>query len=89
MPVISFNEQRDPQAKPAVLEYFGKTAVNNMSYRIMRTLYPVLKLIYPNGIVTSEGLARTIYKCGLHGGPLKILENRDIREYSMRQINEI
>ena len=27
--VASFNEQRDPQAKPAVLQYFGKTAVNN------------------------------------------------------------
>ena len=30
--VASFNEQRDPQAKPAVLQYFGKTAVNNKSY---------------------------------------------------------
>ena len=65
----------------------GKT--HFAGYRIMRTLYPVLKLIHPNGVVTSEDLARTIYKCGLHGGPLKILENRDIREYSMRQINEI
>ena len=27
--VASFNEQRDPLAKPAVLQYFGKTAVNN------------------------------------------------------------
>ena len=27
--LASFNEQRDPQAKPAVLQYFGKTAVNN------------------------------------------------------------
>ena len=27
--VASFNEQRDPQTKAAVLKYFGKTAVNN------------------------------------------------------------
>ena len=27
--VASFNEQRDPQAKPEVIQYFGKTAVNN------------------------------------------------------------
>ena len=27
--VASFNEQCDPQAKPAVLQYFGKTTVNN------------------------------------------------------------
>ena len=26
--VASFNVRRDPQAKPAVLQYFGKTAVN-------------------------------------------------------------
>ena len=29
----SFNEQRDPQAKPAVLQYFGKTAVNNKYHK--------------------------------------------------------
>ena len=27
--LASFNEQRDPQAKSAVLQYFGKTAVHN------------------------------------------------------------
>ena len=37
--VASFNEQRDPQAKPAVLQYFGKTAVNNKRLFYWRLMY--------------------------------------------------
>ena len=34
--VASFNEQRDPQAKHAVLQYFGKTAVNHKDDKPLR-----------------------------------------------------
>ena len=39
--VASFNEQRVPQARPAVLQYFGKNAVNNQDY----TIHVILNLI--------------------------------------------
>ena len=51
----------------------------NMSYRIMRALYPIFKALYPNGVITSDDLARAIFITGLNGGNKTILENRDIK----------
>ena len=72
--------------RPAYIYPSSPRVEPNMSYRIMRTLYPVLKLIYPNGVVTSEDLARTLYKCGQHGGQKEVMEDRDIREYNVNSI---
>lgn len=55
----------------------------NLSYRIMRALYPVARLIYPDIGIPSDDLARAMVHAGLHGtpgDPSPILENRDIRE---------
>jgi nucleoside-diphosphate-sugar epimerase len=52
----------------------------NMSYRIMRALYPIFRTIYPNGVITSDDLARAMFITGLNGGDKMIFENRDIRQ---------
>jgi len=52
----------------------------NMSYRIMRVLYPIFKTIYPNGVITSDDLVRAMFITGLNGGNKMIFENRDIKE---------
>ena len=52
----------------------------NMSYRIMRALYPLFKTIYPNGVITSDDLAKAMFITGLNGGNKIIFENRDIRQ---------
>lgn len=54
----------------------------NLTYRLMRPLYPVVRRIYPNIGISSEDLARAMVYAGLegtwgHGSP--VLENRDIR----------
>ena len=54
----------------------------NVSYRIMRTLYPAVRRIYPNIGILSEELARAMVTAGLKGTPghdSPILENRDLR----------
>jgi uncharacterized protein YbjT (DUF2867 family) len=54
----------------------------NLSYRVMRRLWPVLLLVLPNGGVSSEDLARVMVSAGLEGTQgheSPILENRDIR----------
>jgi hypothetical protein len=54
----------------------------NLTYRIMRSLYPVVRHLYPNIGVSSEDLARVMLNAGLNGTPghaSPILENRDIR----------
>lgn len=51
----------------------------NVSYRIMRSIYPIFKALYPNGVVTSIDLANAMFKTGLQGGDKVILENKDIK----------
>jgi len=54
----------------------------NFMYRISRTLYPVLRRVYPNIGVTSEKLARVMVHTGLYGSgnhESPVLENKTIR----------
>jgi len=51
----------------------------NVSYRLMRRLYPVLNLVALNFSVTSTDLAAAIFTVGMDGCKLEILENKDIR----------
>jgi len=54
----------------------------NLVYTITRFLYPLLRRIYPNIGISSEGLARVMVHAGLYGigeNENPILENKDIR----------
>jgi len=54
----------------------------NLAYRISRTLYPVIRRIYPNIGIPSEDLARAMVHDGLYGpaeNENAILENKAIR----------
>lgn len=56
----------------------------NLTYRIMRSLYPVVRRIYPNIGLSSEDLSRAMLQAGLEGTPghdSPVLENRDIRRF--------
>lgn len=50
----------------------------NMSYRISRWLYPVMKLMGNNVTIRSTELALSMFLTGLKGCPQEILENEDI-----------
>lgn len=54
----------------------------NISYRIMRFVYPVYKLIHSKGVITSIALAEVIFKTGLHGSDQNIFENKDLIKIS-------
>jgi len=54
----------------------------NFSYRLLRTLYPAFRLLFPNQVIRADDLARAmldvvVRETGQHGGP--VFENRDIR----------
>ncbi|MEM1320890.1 MAG: NAD(P)H-binding protein [Bacteroidota bacterium] len=51
----------------------------SFTYRLMRSLYPLLKAIYPQGAISSERLAKAMFKAGLYGADKTILENEDIK----------
>lgn len=51
----------------------------NFSYRLMRGLYPVLRVVYPNVGVASDVLAAAMLKAAFQGAAVApVLENRDI-----------
>lgn len=54
----------------------------NFSYRLLRAIYPVFRLLFPNQVIRSDELARVIVDVAVRGtdesrGP--VFENRDIR----------
>ena len=75
-------EQGFPAAyifRPGYIYPVHKRKEPSLVYRFSRRLYPLLKVLIPNGVVTSKHLGRAMVKTGLYGGDRVIFENRDIR----------
>lgn len=51
----------------------------NLPYRIMRSLYPIYRRIYPKGVITSDQLSQAMFAAGLYGTAHETLENEDIK----------
>jgi uncharacterized protein YbjT (DUF2867 family) len=54
----------------------------NFSYRILRAIYPVFRILFPNQVIRADDLARTMVDAAMRGigeGRTFVLENRDIR----------
>jgi uncharacterized protein YbjT (DUF2867 family) len=54
----------------------------NLSYRLLRAMYPVFRVLFPNQVIRADDLARAmvdvvVSEDGQRGGP--VFENRDIR----------
>src|SRR6266481_4378181 len=54
----------------------------NFSYRLLRAIYPVFRVLFPNQVIPSDDLARAMVDVAVRetenpGGP--VFENRDIR----------
>src|SRR6267143_4478951 len=59
----------------------------NFSYRLLRTIYPAFRVLFPNQVIRADDLARSMVDvavCGTaeHRGP--VFENRDIRAMVLR-----
>ena len=54
----------------------------NLSYRLLRAIYPAFRVVFPNQVIRADDLARTMVHAVVHGtadGRTVVLENRDIR----------
>jgi uncharacterized protein YbjT (DUF2867 family) len=54
----------------------------NLSYRLMRGVYPVFRALFPNQVIRADDLARAmvdLVTAGTGAAPSQVLENRDIR----------
>ena len=66
--------------RPAYIYPVEKRKEPSLIYGLTRRLYPVLKAIYANGVVTSRHLAEAMLTIGLKGGDQRIYENPEIRK---------
>jgi len=57
----------------------------NFTYKLSRKLYPLLKAIYPEGVIKSTDLAKAIFKTGIKGHSKMVLENKDIRKIDLSE----
>ena len=54
----------------------------NVSYRMLRAVYPVFRTLFPNQVIRADDLARVMVDAAVRGtasGPGPVFENRDIR----------
>lgn len=65
--------------RPAYIYPVTPRTEPNLSYRLWRKLYPLLKNVIPNSVITSEQLAQAIFKVGIKGSDKVILENVAIK----------
>ena len=59
----------------------------NLSYRVLRAIYPAFRILFPNQVIRADDLARAMVDVALQetgdsGSP--IFENRDIRAMGRR-----
>jgi uncharacterized protein YbjT (DUF2867 family) len=55
----------------------------NFSYRLLRAIYPALRVLFPNQVIQADDMARAMVYAAVHGIGSEhhavVLENRDIR----------
>ncbi|MFC2136726.1 NAD(P)H-binding protein [Bacteroidota bacterium] len=78
--IISLEFQKTHIFRPGYIYPVTPRKEPNFSYRLTRKLYPVLKAIYPNGVITSVQLAKAIFNTGLKGGDQIIYKNKTIKD---------
>jgi uncharacterized protein YbjT (DUF2867 family) len=60
----------------------SKTRMYRMLYAVFRPLTPLLKVLLPNHVTTSEQVGRAMLKVAKQGAPKAVLESEDIRTFS-------
>jgi uncharacterized protein YbjT (DUF2867 family) len=54
----------------------------NFTYRLLRAIYPVFRVLFPNQVIRADDLARAMVEVAVQptgGGEVFVFENRDIR----------
>ena len=58
----------------------SKTRSYRILYAVFRPLMPLVKLLFPGSVTTTEQLGRAMIKASTHGAPKRVLESRDINK---------
>lgn len=66
--------------RPGYIYPVEKRKEPNWTYSLMRKLYPLFKTFYSSGMITSEELAKAMFKAGMEGAHRTVLENQEIKK---------
>ena len=61
----------------------------NLSYRLLRAIYPAFRVLFPNQVIRADRLARAMVDAVLQDTGKRanvVLENRDIRAIAERRL---
>ena len=67
--------------RPGYIYPVSKRYEPNFSYRLYRTLYPLIKLMGPSASIKSTDLAKAMFRAGISGSGHNTVENRDAFSY--------
>ena len=70
--------------RPGYIYPVVKRREPSFAYRITRRLYPLLRVLFPGSVITSEHLGKAMLTIGLNGGDQRIYENPAIRKIDTR-----
>ncbi len=68
--------------RPAYIYPIEPRKEPNVSYRVLRVVYPVFRRLFPDQVIRADDLARAMVDAAVRGTPPpagSVLENRDIR----------
>jgi uncharacterized protein YbjT (DUF2867 family) len=67
--------------RPAYIYPVQPRTEPNFGYRLLRSIYPVFRTLFPNQVIRADDLARAMVDIAIRatGEPGAVLENRDIR----------
>jgi uncharacterized protein YbjT (DUF2867 family) len=68
--------------KPAYIYPVQPRQEPNLSYRLLRAIYPVFRVLFPNQVIRADDLARAMVDVVVRVGqepPSVVFENREIR----------
>jgi uncharacterized protein YbjT (DUF2867 family) len=72
--------------RPAYIYPVQPRSEPNVSYRLLRAIYPAFRVLFPNQVVRADDLARTMVDVAMQvtgQGRQLVLENRDIRHLAL------
>jgi len=56
----------------------SRTRWTRISYALLKPLIPVVRMLIPNSVITTEELGRAMIRVALQGPEKHVLENRDL-----------
>ena len=68
--------------RPAYIYPVEPRLLPNFSYRLLRAIYPVFRMLFPNQVIPADDLARAMVDVAVRGKREResvVFENREIR----------